>query len=127
MSAKNERSEAERGPQDRLGDERRYAFAALFTLPIDDQDEERARPSEAINAVKALCRLERPRVRRLRRGKQVILEPAVEESTREGAKTVEAVEPIPIECLPTQCIFCLGNAALDYERRTKAFYRHDVL
>jgi len=40
---------------------------------------------------------------------------------------VEAAEPIPIECLPTQCIFCLGNVEFAYERRTKAFHRRDAL
>jgi hypothetical protein len=127
MSAKNERSEAERGPQDRLGDERLRAFTALFTFATHDQVEECARRSEAMNAVTTLCRLPRPRVRRACRGKQVIPEPAVEESTRKGAKTVEAAEPIPIECLPTQCIFCLGNIDLAYEPRTKAFRRRDGL
>jgi hypothetical protein len=127
MSAKNERSEAERGPQDRLGNERLRAFTALFTFATHDQVEECARRSEAMNAVTTLCRLPRPRVRRACRGKQVIPEPAVEESTRKGAKTVEAAEPIPIECLPTQCIFCLGNIDLAYERRTKAFHRRDGL
>ena len=126
-SAKNEHSEAERGPQDPLGDERLRAFTALFTFATQDQDEERARRSEAINAVTALCRLERPRVRRACRSKRVIPEPAVKKSTRKGAKTVEAAEPIPIECLPTQCIFCLGNANLTYDRRTKAFHRRDAL
>ena len=127
MSAKNEHSEAERGPQDRLGDERLRAFTALFTFATHDYNEERARRSEAINAVTALCRLERPRVRRACRGKQVTPEPAIEESTRKGAETVEAAEPIPIECLPTQCIFCLGNVNFAYERRTKAFHRRDAL
>ena len=126
-STKNEHSEVETGPQDPLGDERLRAFTALFTFATRDQDEERARRSEAINAVTALCRLERPRVRRACRSKRVIAEPAVEESSRKGAKTVEAAEPIPIECLPTQCIFCLGNANLAYERRTKAFHRRDAL
>ena len=126
-SAKNKHSEAERGPQDQLCDERLRAFTALFTFAAHDQNEERARRSEAINAVTALCRLERPRVRRACRRKQVNPEPAVEESTCKGAKTVEAAEPIPIECLPTQCIFCLGNVHLTYERRTKAFFRRDTL
>jgi hypothetical protein len=127
MSDKNERLEAERGPQDRLGDERLRAFTALFTFATHDQVEECARRSEAMNAVTTLCRLPRPRVRRACRGKQVIPEPAVEESIRKGAKTVEAAEPIPIECLPTQCIFCLGNIDLAYEPRTKAFRRRDGL
>ena len=56
-SAKNEHSEAERGPQERFDDERLRAFTAFFTFATHDQDEERARRSEAINAVTALCRL----------------------------------------------------------------------
>ena len=128
MSAKDEHSEAEQGPQDRLGDERLRAFTALFAFATQDQVEERARRSEAMNAVTTLCRLQRPRVRRACRGKQLTPpEPAVEESTRNGAKIVEAAEPIPIECLPTQCIFCLGNVDLAHERRTKAFHRRDGL
>jgi hypothetical protein len=82
-----------------------------------DQVEECARRSEAMNAVTTLYRLQRPRVRRACRGKQVILEPAVEGNTRNGAKTVEAAKPIPIQCLPTQCIFCLGNIDLAFHRR----------
>jgi hypothetical protein len=31
-------------------------------------------------------------------------------------------EPIPIECLPTQCIFCLGKADLANELRIKTFH-----
>jgi hypothetical protein len=127
MSAKNEHSEAERGPQDRLGDERLRAFTALFTFATHDQNEECAHRSEAMNAVTTLCRLQRPRVRRACRGKQTTSEPAAEESARNCAKTVEKAEPIPIECLPTQCIFCLGNADLAYERRTKPFRRCDGL
>jgi hypothetical protein len=127
MSAKKEHSEAERGRQDQLGDERLRAFTALFTFATQDQNEECARRSEAMNAVTMLCRLQRPSVRRACRGKQTTPEPAIEESARNGAKTVEALEPIPIECLPTQCIFCLGNVDLAYERRTKAFRRRDGL
>ena len=126
-STKNEHSEAERGTQERLGEERLRAFTALFTFATHDQVEECARRSEAMNAVTALCRLQRPLVRRACRAKQVTPEPAVEESTRKGAKTVGAAEPIPIECLPTQCIFCLGNVDFAYERRTKPFRRRDGL
>jgi hypothetical protein len=127
MSAKNEHSKAEQRPQDRLGVERLRAFTALFTFATHDQVEECARRSEAMNAVTTLCRLQRPRVRRACRGKQTTPEPAIEESSRNGAKTVEAGKPIPIECLPTQCIFCLGNVDFDYERRTKPFRRRDGL
>ena len=74
----------------RLGHERLRAFTALFTFATRDQNEERTRRLEAINAVTALCRLRRPRVRRACRGKQTTSEPAVEESTGEGVKTVEA-------------------------------------
>ena len=117
MSAKNEHSEAERGPQERLSDERLRAFTALFTFATPDQNEESARWSAAMDAVTTLCRLQRPLVRRACRGKQAVPEPTVEESTRKGAKTVEAAQPIPIECLPTQCIFCLGDVDLAYGRR----------
>lgn len=127
MSAKNERSETEQGPQDRLGDERLRAFTALFTFATHNQVEECARRTEAIDAVTALCQLERPRVRRACRSKQVNPGPSVEESARKGAKAAKAAEPILIECLPTQCIFCLGNVNLAYERRTKAFHRRDAL
>ena len=127
MSAKNERSEAEQGPQDRLDDERLRAFTALFTFATHDQIEECARRSEAMNAVTTLCRLQRPRMRRACRGKRVIPEPTVEESTHKVAKIVEAAAPIPIECLPTQCIFCLGNVDLAYKHRIKASHRRDAL
>ena len=124
---KNEHSKAEQGEQERLGEERLRAFTALFTFATHDQVEECARRSEAMNAVITLCRLQRPRVRRACRGKQTTSEPAVEESGNNGAKIKEATKPIPIECLPTQCIFCLGNSNLAYERRPKAFHRRDAL
>ena len=121
MSTKNEHSEAERGPQHQLSDERLRAFTALFTFATHDRIEETKRRSAVMDAVTALCRFQEPPVRRAYPGKQTILELAIE-STRKGAKTVKPAKPIPIECLPTQCIFCLGKVDLAYEHRTKSFH-----
>lgn len=82
----NEHCETMQGPQEQLGVKRLRVFTALFTFATHDEIEERAPRSEAINAVTALCRLQRPRVKRVCRGKQVTSEPAVEEIARSGAK-----------------------------------------
>ena len=37
------------------------------------------------------------------------------------------LEPFPIECEPTQCIFCLGNSELLLEKRRKTFRNRDGL
>ena len=126
-STKNKHVEAEQEPESQLSDERLLAFTALFTFATHDQTKECTRCSAAMDAVTALCQLREPPVRRACRGKQAIPKPAIEESTREDAKTLKVPAPIPIDYLPTQCIFCLGNVNLAYERRTKASHRRDAL
>jgi hypothetical protein len=39
----------------------------------------------------------------------------------EVAETKPEPISIPIECLPTQCIFCLGNVDITLEERTHVF------
>jgi hypothetical protein len=61
-------------------------------------------------------------MRRACRTKRAILRLDVKENTDKVANTVKPAKPIPLECLPTQCIFCLGKVDLAYELRTKPFH-----
>ena len=117
-----EQTEPELGARGQLSDERRRTFHALFTFATSDPIGDCGRRSEAINAVMALSRHQEPPVRRLCRGKQTIPTFAIANSNEEAAKSKPEPKPIPIECLPTQCIFCLGKVDMILKLRTKAFH-----
>ena len=121
-SFNEDKTEAELGAHDQLSDERHRAFNALFTFATSNPLKECERRSEAINAVTTLSRLQEPPVKKVCRGKQTIPRYAVGNSNGEVAKSKLAMKPIPIECLPTQCTFCLGKVDMALEHRTKAFH-----
>lgn len=111
--------------QGHLSEERRRAVGALFTFATSDPAEGCKRRSEAINAVTALSKRQELPVRKVcrpgpnhRTGAGV--RRGVEADPADEVKT--AREPFPMECLPTQCIFCLGQTELSLELRVKAFH-----
>ena len=120
-------SEQEEG-QDELGmthsklcSKRESAFKALFTIATSDPVEDRKRRSEAIDAVTALCRSHDPAEREVSRSKQTHAVAGSESGRDEVAKNKPEPISIPIECSPTQCIFCLGNVNRTLKERTHAF------
>ena len=105
----------------KLCTKRESAFNALFTIATSDPADESKRRSEAINAVTALCRSLDSSQRNVSRSTQAH---AIAGSADGGDEVAESKpEPIsiPIECLPTQCIFCLGNVDITLEKRTHVF------
>ena len=118
-----DRTDSGSGAQVNLSEERCNAISALFTFATSDPAEECRRRSEAIKAVTALSKCQRPGVKDVCRARS--------SSDTEGEVQAEeskaAPEPFPIECGPTQCIFCLGNPELSLEDRRKTFRNRDGL
>ena len=101
----------------KLSRERSHAIAALFTFATSDYAEECKRRSEAIQAVTALSKCQELLVKKARQTRRTYRTEA--ETPAEDSTTTKC---LPIECLPTQCIFCLGQSGLSLELRTKAFH-----
>ena len=119
-----------RNRKTQLSEERSRAFAALFTFATSEPAEECKRRADAINAVTALSKRQELPVRRACRTRQTyftaevngldgVTDPAT--APKVGRKT------FPVECLPTQCIFCLGQLELSLEHRVKTFRNRDGL
>lgn len=104
----------------KLCTKRDSAFNALFTIATSNPAEESERRSEAIDAVTTLCRSQLSE-RKSSRSKQVLATAGGLDVFREDAKDKPKPLSIPIECLPTQCIFCLANVDLTAEERTHTF------
>ncbi|WPH04370.1 Hypothetical protein R9X50_00726000 [Acrodontium crateriforme] len=108
--------------------ERCRAIGALFTFATDDPAEQCKRRSEAISAVAALSLRQEWRVPQVCRPKEEIHRASdkgqdTESETRSKANLVK----FSFECLPTQCIFCLGQENLLLELRTKEFHSRSDL
>ena len=124
----NAASEGER--QLHLSEERRRAFVALFTFVPSEPAEACRRRADAISAVTALSRCQEAPVRKACRTKQTDCAgdvPKPDSETKSETKLKLGLETFPIECLPTQCIFCLGRRDLSLEKCRKAFRNHDGL
>lgn len=101
--------------------ERIRVIDALFTFATTSPEEECKRRSDAIDALTALCRLQG--AQRAYRRKASVRDHKVEDgSMRQSSPEILTLsESIPIECQPTQCIFCLGKEGLPTDKRTKRF------
>ena len=102
--------------------ERSRVIETLFTFATASAKEECERRVDAVQAMTALCDLQECRRPYLQA--RSIAKP---ESTRDeisGAivHQMSLSESIPIECKPTQCIFCLGSEGLPTEQRLKSFH-----
>jgi hypothetical protein len=122
----------ERSPQNRVSDppgydadtpdasdplsiERLAVLVALFEQPKKNASDERQRRSNAVTAVIKLCERQEPGTPRVRHSKRSSpLENQHDSSERKRA-------PYPMRCNPTQCIFCLGNAAMESKARQRSF------
>ena len=114
-----------------LSPERHRVFAALFTFAASDPAEECQRRSNAINAITTVCQRQELIPRKACRTQQTYSMASNDGNftTKDGvrAETKEVPDKVPMECLPTQCIFCLGQLKMSLEARQKVFRNHDGL
>ena len=125
-----EKTALEAESQAHLSEERRRAFAALFTFATSEPAGECQRRADAINAVTALSRRQELLVRKACRTRQTYSAGDVQKLDGEADPATEPKivrQTFPIECLPTQCIFCLGQAELSHDLRVKTFRNHNGL
>ena len=125
-----EKTAFEAESQAHLSKERRRAVVALFTFATSEPAEECQRRADAINAVTALSRRQELPLRKACRTRQTYTTGDVKEPASDRDQATEpkvCLETFPTECLPTQCIFCLGQAELPLEHRKKTFRDRDGL
>ncbi len=107
--------------EDYVFEERVRVIDTLLTFVTSSPEEECKRRVEAINPLTALCRLqEGKRPRRSKLSASVIKERHL--TLPSVLDPASLSDSIPIECEPTQCIFCLGCEALPTETRLKSFH-----
>jgi len=115
----------EDSPEDSsLSVHRQQAIGALLTVAALDPASESERRAKAVAAVTALswrCELVVPKVCRPRTAIEPKRSPQVDAGQEIKSPT------FALECLPKQCIFCLGNTRLLLQNRTKTFYSRAVL
>ncbi|GIZ48168.1 hypothetical protein CKM354_001124100 [Cercospora kikuchii] len=105
-----------------LSSERRRVLGALLTFAPSKDTGDQERRVEAIDAVAALCKRQEVTQRKVCRKKAACSVASYEEDrTAAGAKKVVEPDPVRMQCLPTQCIFCIGNLQLPIAHRTKQF------
>ena len=112
------------GAQVDLSAERRHAISVLFTFATSGPAEECKRCSKAITAVTALSKHQEVLVKKVCRTRGETYD------TEQGPQAEEnkaALELFPIECPPTQCIFCLGSSEMLLKDRKKSFRDRDGL
>ena len=107
--------------------ERVRVIDTLFAFTTSSPEEECKRRVEAINALTALCSLQESR--HFRRQKPSSADTKLERDLTPPSvfQAPSLSDAIPIECKPTQCIFCLGCEGLPTEARLKSFRSHGDL
>ncbi|KAK3070782.1 hypothetical protein LTR53_009843 [Teratosphaeriaceae sp. CCFEE 6253] len=116
--------------QDILSSERRCVLAALFMFAPSKPADDCMRRSEAVNAVAALCKRQQPPARKACRSKTADLDGSAEAELPAKARLEHGrmeQDPFPTRCLPTQCIFCIGELELSLLKRLKSFRNRDGL
>ena len=96
--------------------ERVRVIETLFIFVIDFFEEECQRSDAAISASTTLCRLEKSQGFR-RRKDSFTIKSKQEEITQAIVRRSSLSTSLSIECMSTQCIFCLGNEELSTSRR----------
>lgn len=99
------------------------ALDALLTFVTSDPVEEGIRRAEAIAAVAALSQRREPVTPKVCRPRNVT---TVAARSEDESKEVTSTS-FPLECRPTQCIFCLGATKCSMERRVKEFHSRGTL
>jgi len=125
-----EKTAFEAESQAHLSEERRRAFTALFTFTTSEPAEECQRRADAVHAVTVLSRRQELPMRKASRIRQTYSTGDIKKLDGEADPATEpkvGLETFPIECLPMQCIFCLGQSELPLEHRKKTFRNHDGL
>ena len=116
-------------PYGKLSDERNSAFKALLTFATSDLAEECRRRADAVNAMSALGRYQKPIVRKMCLAKTArgTTDSSSDASMDLSAKMKAPQDPFPTECAPTQCLFGIGKADMDMDACSKTFRNRDGL
>lgn len=86
----------------------------LFAFASTDAAEECKRRSIAINAVTALRKVQEPPIRKACQAKQRNVLLAAEQESEDCERKAPKPQSVPMNRLPTQCIFCLGKKQHGY-------------
>lgn len=98
--------------------ERCQVIDSLFTFATSSPEEECRRRAKAINALKNLCNLQEGR-RFRRRTHSASTNKLTPETLPAALQPPSLSDSLPVECNPTQCIFCLEGPSA--EPRLKSF------
>ena len=101
--------------------ERCQVIDSLFTFATSFPEEECRRRAKAIKALIALCNVQEGR-RLRRRTHSASTNTLTQETPPATLRPLGLSDSLPVECKPTQCIFCLGSEALPAEVRLKSFH-----
>ncbi len=101
--------------------ERARVIDTLFTFATNSIEEEIQRRGAAVSALTALCRLQESQGFRRRKDISSTTKPEREKTEQVVLRQASLSESLPIECKPTQCIFCLGNEELSMVNRLWSF------
>nr|POE75084.1 hypothetical protein CFP56_78196 [Quercus suber] len=115
---------SETEPQSTLSSERRRVLVALLTFASTEPMDDQSRRVEAIEAVRALCkRQEDPdqKICRTKKAHSNHIREAQLHTVIDAEDSKVQQDPFPVQCLPTQCVFCMGNNGLSLAKRTKQF------
>ena len=116
--------------QSTLSSERRRVLAALLTFAPSEPTDDQSRRAEAIDAVRALCKRKEGPDRKIchrKKASSANIREAHLHTTIDAEDTKVQRDPFPVQCLPTQCIFCMGDEELSLAKRTKQFRDRDGL
>lgn len=102
--------------------ERSRVIEALFTLATSSMKEECERRVEAIRALTILCSLQEGLFLYRQARSTSGIKPNQEETSTAALRLLSLSNSMPIECKPTQCIFCLGSEKLPTDLHLKSFY-----
>lgn len=107
--------------EDYIFKERVWVIDALFTFASLSPEEECRQQVKVIDALTALCRLQEGKCsRRLKPSTlNIKLERDLTPPSTPQARRLS--DSLPIECKPTQCIFCLSEEGLSAEKRLWTF------
>jgi hypothetical protein len=103
---------------------------ALLTFAPTNPANNQSQQVEAIKAVRALCKRQEDLDQKICRRKKACPNDSHEAQLHTAIIAKESKvqqDPFPVECLPTQFVFCIGNDGLSLAKRTKQFRDQDGL